>query len=102
MNELDVEVAGLLGLVIGPTGYDQHSRKLCPYSSDLNACHQFEEGMKYKQLEEMHVHLAEITAKDLNGRGHLHRRHTAHDFLWHATAEQRCRAFVAVMEGTNL
>lgn len=59
------------------------------YLSDLNAIHEAEKVLPYKQLEKMHAHLAEIvvTAVPRN-------RHTAHDFIWHATAAQRAEAFL--------
>lgn len=47
-----------------------HVDQLPDFLSDLNACHEMAAAMKYKELERMHKHFAEIMARDQNGPRH--------------------------------
>jgi hypothetical protein len=64
------------------------------YLNDLNAMHEAEKVLNYRQLERMHMELATISNRDQHGANHPHRKHTAHDFMWHATSSQRAEAFL--------
>lgn len=61
------------------------------YPSDLNACAEFEKGLNDNQRVAYLRHLI--------GRTHIIGEITAAIF---ATAEQRCRAFIATMEGQSV
>jgi len=55
------------------------------YLHDLNACHEFEKMLEYKFGYDKC--LSEIVMED-----------TGHGYTWHATAAQKCKAFVLTME----
>jgi hypothetical protein len=67
------------------------------YPNDLNACHEFEEGLADCDKNFYVIHLSKEIG--LAGRiaGITGSTVTAFKFA-HATAEQRCRAFIATME----
>jgi hypothetical protein len=65
------------------------------WPNDLNACHEFEEKLDEKQRKEY--------ARFLNeGYGMIGMNLSDGFLLLHATAEQRCRAFVATMEARSV
>lgn len=67
------------------------------YPNDLNACAEFEETLTPNQLWYYDHRLSEIVEKERPCSTFNQRQ----DYLWHATAKQRCRAFVKVMEGKS-
>jgi len=68
---------------------DSAERVLVPdYLNDLNACHEMEKGMTEEQLKTFH--------SNLSIEGHCDYRFYDSD-ICHATARQRCKAFVLTM-----
>lgn len=59
---------------------------------DLNACHSFEETMTDEEcwIYDKRLQMEMMGGSERNG------------WLWHACAEQRCRAFVKTMEGRSV
>lgn len=63
------------------------------YPHDLNACSEFEKMLKVEQVSDYFVRLRAIVT---NNSARVEYQ------VWHATAEQRCHAFVATMEGKSV
>ena len=61
---------------------------LMNYCDDLNAMHDAEKTLKYKEKESFHSHLAVIMPGAKPRRGN--------SFMWHSTARQRAEAFLRV------
>lgn len=102
LSELRIRVAELCGWHPTPEGYwttnpaGQWAIELPDYPCDLNACHEFEEAISAHFLL-FESHLKEICLRDWRGTGGD--QPYCNSFPIHATAEQRCRAFVAVKGG---
>ena len=110
-SELRVKVAELCGYTteerehhtiwIRPNGetlgYVAH---LLDYSNDLNACAEFEKGLSKEQKEVYTCNLYRVVVNS-DGRRHFPISAWMAFWLLSATAEQRCRAFVATMEKTS-
>lgn len=106
-NALRVKVGELLGWTPAKsTGFVVHGWKspdgkqfctlgqLPNWPKDLNACAEFEKGLTENQRYD---YIALVLGKSW---GDVWTSADAFN-LCHATAEQRCRAFIAVMEGTK-
>jgi len=77
---------------IGSASYDETPN----YPEDLNACYEMEERC-YESPEEWEAygdHLMDCVVRDSGYQGA--------DLLIHATARQRCEAFIMVMEAVNV
>jgi hypothetical protein len=69
--------------------------KIIPdYCNDLNACHEFEKLLTIDQCDQFDYFLFLENNKPEHAWPEA-----ASLYEFHATAEQRCRAFVATMEG---
>lgn len=105
LNSLLVKVAELCGWteVAGGSRGDPCERiwrkngvgfrwyELPRYPSDLNACAAFEKMLTAEQCELYQAYLS-------YGEGYIDDGYAATEFVFHTPAEQRCRAFVAVMD----
>lgn len=108
LNSLRVKVAKLCGWKFShiskwsdrPVYWVPHdlarTTELPNYPSDLNACAEFEKECPDRRRTYMDALCAEVKASNL-GSGHFD--YADLEAVACATAEQRCRAFVAVMEG---
>lgn len=81
-EELRIKVAELLG-VMPPSVACYGMSEVPNYPADLNACHEMEKALLGDNWHD-YAALLKSTAQ----------------FRWHATARQRCEAFVATMEVT--
>jgi hypothetical protein len=79
------------GVIIASTEHHNKER-LVQYTTnwpnDLNACHEMECSMNFEQVKRYAHHLSLLSERD-EGTGLLG--------VWHATARQRCEAFVLAM-----
>lgn len=84
------EACGLKLTSVPPTWYDQHSRLIPNYPTNLNACAEMEKMLDREQSQIYSNHLGEILLRDFINKeqgGKLQHK-------WHATALQRCEAFL--------
>jgi len=87
-NVLEIESTGFGDY---PPGSEYPASWQVPdYLSDLNACHEFEKLMKIEEVF-LYEHFLQGLSEQEEGTGLLG--------IWHATAEQRCNAFVLTMTG---
>lgn len=72
------------------------------YPADLNACHEFERMLIGPQAVSYGTRLAQLQRRDITIEpgDRYPKAATVHE--WHATARQRCEAFLAVMGGKPL
>lgn len=105
--ELRRKVAELCGWkILGPrsvNGPQSQQWRMLPWDevvpnfpNDLNACHAFEKGMTDDQRVRYRIRLM------FNSDGPKAVFRTVEAALCHATAEQRCRAYVKTMEATSV
>lgn len=80
------------GSLVLANGETFQKAPLPDYLNDLNACHDFEKGMNEDQVEAYCVTLFHCVDKKSKEKGWL---------TIHATAEQRCKAFVLIMTQDN-
>ena len=105
--ERSVGHEGVNGELVLDSGRPPGARRTDPlqrlpnFCNNLNACAEFEKGLTYEQCRKYHEELEWVQAEmteERNGQ----EDYPAQDFWFHATAEQRCRAFIATMEGSSV